>query len=106
MMCTQKDCLKRKCLSLYKKASRVAPVVKNLPANAGDTRDVGLTPGLGRSTRERNGNSLQYFCLGSSMDREAWRAAVHGVTESEKTEATAHTIKVSHFNKHGCSSVG
>ena len=87
-------------------ASQLAPVVKNSPVNARDIRDAGSIPGSGRPPGGGHGNPLQYSCLGSSMDREAWRAAVHGVTESEKTEATAHTIKVSHFNKHGCSSVG
>ena len=43
-------------------------MVKNLPANAGDT---GLIPGLGRSPGKGNGNPLQYFCLGNSMDSEA-----------------------------------
>jgi len=44
-------------------------VVKNLPANAGDTRDVDLFPGSGRSPAVGNGNLLQYSCLGNSMDR-------------------------------------
>ena len=57
--------------------------VKNPPANAGDTRDVGLIPGSGRSPREGNGNSLQYSFLGNSMDRGAWWATVHGVTKSQ-----------------------
>ena len=43
--------------------------VKNLLANVGDT---GLIPGLGRSPREGNGNSLQYSCLKNSVDRGAW----------------------------------
>ena len=43
-------------------------MVKNLPANAGETRDVGLIPGLGRSPRVGNGNPLQYSCLEKSMD--------------------------------------
>ena len=51
-------------------------VIKNLPANAGD---VILIPGLGRSPGEGNGNPLQYFCLGNSMDRGAWGAKVHRV---------------------------
>ena len=58
------------------------PVVKNLTANAGD---VGLIPDLGRSPGEENGNPLQYPCLGNSMDRGAWRAPVHGVTQSDTT---------------------
>jgi len=59
----------------------VALVVKNSPANAGNTRDVSLIPGLGRSGGG-NGNPLQYSCLGNPMDRGAWQAAVHGVAES------------------------
>ena len=54
--------------------SQVALVVTNLPANAGDARDVGSIPGLGRSSGEGNGNPLQYSCLEKSMDRGAWRA--------------------------------
>ena len=46
-------------------------LVKNLPANAGDIRDVGSVPGLGRSPGEENGNPLQYSCLGNPMDRGA-----------------------------------
>ena len=57
-------------------------MVKNLPANAGDTRDVGLIPGSGRSPRLGNDNPLQYSCLENSMGRGAWRAKVHGVTKS------------------------
>ena len=56
--------------------------VKNLPANAGDTRDSGVTPGLGRSPGEGNGNQLQCSCLEKSMDRGAWWAAVHRVKKS------------------------
>ena len=56
-------------------------MVKNSPANAGDARHVGLSPGSGRSLEEGNGNPLQYSCLENSMDREAWQATVHGVTE-------------------------
>ena len=51
--------------------------VKNLPGSAGN---VGLIPGWGRSPGEGNGNPLQYSCLGNSMDRGAWQAVVHGVT--------------------------
>jgi len=53
-------------------------VVKNPPANAGDLRDVGLIPGSGRSPGKVHGNSLQYSCLGSPMDRGAWRARSTG----------------------------
>ena len=60
--------------------------VKNLPANAGDP---GLIPGsgfqgLGRCPGEGNDNPLQYSCLESSMERGAWRAAVHRVTKSQR----------------------
>ena len=58
-------------------------VVKNLPANAGDIRDTGLIPGSGRSTGGGHGNPLQYSWLENPMDREAWRAMVHGVTKSQ-----------------------
>ena len=63
------------------RASRVALVVKNLPANAGDTRDAGSVTGWGRSPGEGNGNPLQYSCLENPMDRGAWWAIVHGVTK-------------------------
>ena len=49
-------------------------VVKNPPANAGDMRDTGLIPGLGRCPGGGNGNPFQYFCLENPMDRGAWRA--------------------------------
>ena len=57
-------------------------VVKNLPAKAADTGDMGLIPGWGKSYRVGNGNSLQENCLENSMDRGAWRATVHGVAKS------------------------
>ena len=60
-------------------------MVKKQPANAGDTRTAGSGPGLGRSPGEGNGNPLQYSCLEYSMDRRAWQATVHGVTESDMT---------------------
>ena len=58
------------------------PVIKNLPANAGDVRDAGSIPGLGRSPGGENGNPFQYSCLENSMDRGAWRAEVHGVSKN------------------------
>ena len=58
-------------------------VVKNLPANAGDARDVGSIPGLARSPGGGHGNPLQYSCLEDFMNRGAWQAIVHGVTESD-----------------------
>ena len=56
--------------------------VNNLPANAGDTGDAALNPGLGRSPGEGNGNALQYSCLGNSVDRGAWLGIVHSVIKS------------------------
>ena len=58
-------------------------MVKN-PVNAGDTRDMGLIPGLGRSPGEGNGNPLEYTCLKKyPMDRGAWQATVHGTAKSQ-----------------------
>ena len=61
-------------------------MVKNPPANAGDAGNMGLIPGLGRSPERENSNSLQYSCLENPMDRGAWRATVHRVTELDMTE--------------------
>ena len=58
-------------------------VVKNLPAKAGDTRDVGSIPGSGRSPGVGNSNPLQNSCLGNSIHKEAWQATVHGVAKSQ-----------------------
>ena len=60
-------------------------MVKNLPATAGDTEDMVLIPGSGRSPEEGNGNPRQYSCLGNPTDRGAWWAIVHGVAESDIT---------------------
>ena len=57
-------------------------VEKNLPANAGDAGDVGLTPGSGISPGEGNGNPLQCSCLENPRDWGAWWAAVYGVAQS------------------------
>ena len=56
--------------------------IKNLPANAGDIRDVGSIPGLRRSLAGGHSNPLQYSCLEYSMDRGAWQATVHEVAKS------------------------
>ena len=60
----------------------MVPVVKNLPASAGDTRDIDSTPGPERSPVGGNGNPLWYSCPRNPMDKGAWQATVHGVTES------------------------
>ena len=68
---------------IYIRASQVALVVKHLPSNAGDVRDMGLIPESERSPGGENGNPLQYSCLGNPMNRGAWWATVHGVTKSQ-----------------------
>ena len=61
-------------------------MVKNPPANAGDSGDMGSVPGSVKSPGEGNGYPLQYSCLGNPMDGGAWWATVHGVTESDTME--------------------
>ena len=75
-------------------ASQVALVVKNPLANAGDRREGGSIPGLGRSLGEGNGNPLQYSCLENPLHRGgAWQATVHGVAELDMTERlSTHTL--------------
>ena len=58
-------------------------MVKNLPANLGDASSI---PGSGRSPGGGNDNPLQYSWLGNAVDRGAWRATVHSVSESDTTE--------------------
>ena len=65
-------------------------VVKNSPANAGDSRDAGLIPGSGRSLGVGKRNPLQYSCLENLMDRGVWRGTVHGVAKSW-TQLHVHT---------------
>ena len=64
-------------------ASQVALVVKNLPANEGDIRDMGLIPDFGRYPGGGHGNPLQYSCLENPMDRRAWRVTIHRVSQSQ-----------------------
>ena len=56
-------------------------VGEEFTCNAGDPGDVGLISGLGRSPGERNGNPLQYSCLGDPMDRKVWQAIDHGIAK-------------------------
>ena len=63
--------------------SVVALVAKNPPSSAGDVRDIGLIPGLGKFPGEGNGTPLQYSCQENFMDRGAWWATVHGVTNTQ-----------------------
>ena len=64
-------------------ASHMALVVKNLPANAGDIRDPGSIPGLGKSPGGGHDNPLQHSCLENPMDRGTWQAIVPRVTKSQ-----------------------
>ena len=64
-------------------ASQVMLMVKNLPDNSGDIRDMGSISGWGRFPGEGNGKPLQCSCLENPMDRGAWQAIVHGVAKSQ-----------------------
>ena len=85
------------CPCITRKGFPGSSVVKNLPASAGDSRDVGSIPGSGRSPGEGNGNMLQYSCLGNPMDKGAWQATVLGVAKSDTTE---HTHTHTHTHTH------
>ena len=76
--------------------SQVASVVKDLPANAGDTREASLIPGLGRSPEGGHGNPLQYSCLENLTDKGAWWAIVHGVSKGQTQQSM-------HKTRHGVS---
>ena len=66
-------------------------VVKNPPANAGDTRDTGSIPGSGKSPGVGNVNQLQYSCWENSMDRAAWQAVVYGV-QRVRNDSSTNTV--------------
>ena len=92
---SKKQNLNLACTSNYLHSMALA--VKNLPANAEDTRDLGLIPGSARSPGGGNGNPLQYYCLENPMDRGAGWATVHGVAESWtqlKDSMHAHSIYI------------
>ena len=61
-------------------SNNTALVLKNLPASAGDAKDVGSIPGSGRSPGGGQGSPLHYSCLENPMNRGAWWATVHSVT--------------------------
>ena len=72
-------------------ASLVARLVKNLPANPGDTRDAGSIPGFGKSPGEGNDDPIQHSYLGKSMDLAGYSPCGH--KESDITEHThTHTL--------------
>ena len=77
-------------------------MVKNPPAKAGDSRDVGPFPGSGRSPGIEDGNPLQHSCLENSMDRGDWQATVRGVAkESDMTEQlSVRTYAHTHTHTH------
>ena len=73
---------------------------KESSASAGDARDLGSIPGLGRSPGGGNGNALQYY-LENPMDKGAWQATVDGVTKNDTTErARVHTHTHTHTHTH------
>ena len=67
-------------------ASQVVPVVKNLPANAGDIRDLSSIPGSGDPLAKSMRAHSNILACRIPMDRGAWRTAVHGAAESDTTE--------------------
>ena len=69
-------------------------VVKNLPVNAGDSRDVGLIPGSGRFLGVGSGSPLQYFSLGNLTGREAWRSTTMG------SQRVGHDWMHAHMHAH------
>ena len=92
----QKVCL----LCFLLRASQVALAVKNLPANAGDIKDVSSIPRSGRSPGGGYGNLLQYFCLENPMDKGAWWATVHRVAKSQKWLKWLNTHTHTHTHTH------
>ena len=70
-------------LGLFVPFVQVTLLVRNPPANVGDTGDMGLIPGSGRSPRRGSGNPLQHSCLKNPMDRGAWQATVQSVAKSQ-----------------------
>ena len=75
-------------------------MVKNPPAKAGDARDIGLIPGLGRSPEGGNGNLLQYSYLENFMDRRAWLFTVRGATRSWTVTECLSTCTSKREEKH------
>ena len=72
------------------RSPQLALVVKNWPAHAGDARDMGSVPRLGRCPAGGHGNPLQYPYRENPMDRGAWRVIPHRVAELDMTEVTEH----------------
>ena len=91
------ECYHRECYQTVPRAPQVVTVVKNLPANAGDARDVGLIRGSGRFPGEGNGNPLWYSCLGHFMDRGAWWATIQEVTKDNNNKPNLITDPASRW---------
>ena len=73
-------------------------MVKNLPASAGDMRDLCSIPGSGRSPGGGHGDPLQYSCLKNPVDRGAWRATVHVVAKSQtQKQLSMHAYTTIHL---------
>ena len=84
-------------------------MVKNPPANAGDIKDTGSIPGLGKSPGGGHGNPLQYSCLKNPMDGGIWQATGHGwgCKKSDTTEHIPYTLLLqdtthSEYRRHLC----
>ena len=80
----------------------MAPVLKNLPTNVRDIRDLSLIPGSGRSPGGGHGSPLQYSCLENPIDRGAWQATVQSWTQlsdlapMHASTTTVKTLKLHH----------
>ena len=77
-------------------------MVKNLPANVGDVRDVGFIPRSGRFAGGGHGNPLQYSCLKNPMNRGAWWATVHEEAKNwtQMKQLSMHTCMYTHTHTH------
>ena len=73
-------------------------MVKDLPANAGVAREMGLIPGLERSHGVGNGNPLQYSCLENSLDSGAFLATVHGV-QKHQTQLSTYSTQTDQYGQ-------
>ena len=79
-----KDCRTKLYTAVFLKlAFQVALVVKNLPDNAGDLRDAGLIPGLGRSSGVGRGTALQYSSLRIPVGRGTRQAILPSIAQSQ-----------------------
>ena len=78
---------------MYNEAMLMIIATKSPPANAGDLRDAGSIPGLGRAPGAGNGSPLQYSGLENPVDRGAWRDTVLGHSGLDTTEVTEHSTQ-------------